>query len=293
MDASARLDNAVLLAPPVISPGDAAVHPAVRAAAVLADLEAWNVARGDRAAALRALRSAVGTLKPVAFHTERMALLDAYAAKLEGFHDLPGYPSALADLALAVWNEGYSRPEGRARSRELATKGRDTHPDTPGGRACESFLALLGPPVLELTAMRSDGPGRRSLRVRSRGVPEAFLRAYRVDAASALGLIAGDSSRQHETLDRVVREGQPVATWSVRPDIPEDGEVHTTWVTPPLAANGAYVITAATGPELAPDTMARVLLLLTSLVAVTLCRRGARHRGDRGLGGDTGSRSAA
>jgi alpha-2-macroglobulin len=259
-----------LLAPPETCPGDATVHPLVRAAAVLRDLESWHLSGGRREAALRALRTAAKTLGTTAWNTERATVLDAFATRFRAYRDLPSFSEGLAELAFLHWEAGYSRVEAKARMRVLAQEGRDAHPGTPGARRCESMLAG-GAGTLQLTGMSHDGPGKRSLCLSSRGLGVVHLFAYRLEPEESIPLLADESGPVAATARRLLREASPAATWAVQPSTPDDGEMHKTWITPPLVEKGVYLVVASVEPDLekAETLVSATPIVLTDLVVLT------------------------
>jgi hypothetical protein len=228
-------------------PADAEIHPLVRMAAVLGDLEAWRLERGERAGALEARLQRLSFLHPhFQKPEERIALREHLERTLSGFRDLSW--SAMGRAMLADWIRQEEQPDALVRAHEIARLCLADWPDTPGSRRCEEILAEIEAPDFELKGMGSDGLDRRSLRVQHKNLAGLRFRAWAVDVPARL------SSKQRQGLfpeDREVFGKKPVAEWRV--DLPPtpDFQLHQTYVTPPIQRPGAYLIvaTALDAPE--------------------------------------------
>jgi hypothetical protein len=288
VDARAQVPAELLIDPPEVCPGDASVHPLVRSVAVLRDLERWHLQAGRRAAALRTVTEAMSILGGASWSGEKAALADAFEQRIRCDHDLPEFSAALAALVPLVRGDGYQRRAVYARIQALALEGKKAFPTSAGATACDAILAAFGP-ALELTGMAEDGPAKPSLRLRTRGLPEVHLSAFRLDHAASAELLLSGLPLSADTLQEVAVSGSPVATWTVRPALPDDLETHTTWITPPLTQPGGYVIAASSETDLRSREafVAATTLVVTHLVLVT------RNRGQGGVevtvvSGDTG-----
>jgi hypothetical protein len=228
-------------------PAAAEIHPLVRMAAVLGDLEAWHQERGERAGALEARLQRLRFL-----HThlqrpeERIALREHLERSLSDVRDVSW--SAMGRALLADWIRQEERPDALFRAHEIARLCLADWPDTPGSRRCLDVAQEIEAPEFELRGMGSDGLDRRSLRVRHKNLAGLRFRAWAVDVTTRL------ASKQRHGLfpeDREVFGKKPVAEWEVELPPTPDFRLHQTYVTPPIQRPGAYLIvaTALDAPE--------------------------------------------
>ena len=73
-------------------------------------------------------------------------------------------------------------PDALVRARPSGPqKGPRPIPDSPGGQRCLHIVKSIEAPEFSVEAMRTDAPGRRSVRVTHRNLDRLFFRAYPVD----------------------------------------------------------------------------------------------------------------
>jgi hypothetical protein len=224
----------------VQGPAAAEIHPLVRMAAVLGDLEAWHLERGERAGALEARLQRLRFLhahfpKP----EERIALRENLERTLSGFRDISW--SALGQATLADLVRQEEKPGALFRAHEIARLCLADWPDTPGSRRCQEILAEIEAPEFELRGMGSDGLGRRSLRVQHKNLAGLRFRAWAVDATARL------ASKQRRGLfpeEKEILGTKPAAEWQVELPATPDFRLHQTYVTPQIDRPGAYLIVA-------------------------------------------------
>lgn len=241
-----RVDHAALLASDSNAAqssalDDAALHPIVRANAVLVDLRAWHSSAGRKAAALEAelerMRRLHDAFTDEAEHKAQTSALEARLAKLQ---DVAWW--SMGQALLARWAEAAG---DNRRAREIAQAGVQKHPGSPGAIECQSLAAALEAPEFSLTGPLIDGPTRRSLAVQHKNIRELHFRAYRSDLLARV-----EGARDYNLLAsgqelRSMLQGAPVAEWSVTlPDL-GDFASHRTFVTPPLETYGYYTIFAS------------------------------------------------
>lgn len=247
-----RLDLRTLLAaggPKAEKLADPSIHPAVKVAAILDDLEAWHASRGEKEAALEARLTRYRQLANVFTQSEdRKAIRDHLAALLAGKTSLEWWSMGQALLAELVRDH-----EGDlVRAREIALQGAKAHPSSHGARACRSIAASIEAPHFRLAAMTSDGLGKRSLQVEHKDVAALHFRAYPVDlvkwiAASKTYNLLPD----HRAIQELLRRSKPGATWKVPLPATPDYQRHRTYVTPQLPAKGLWVILASAREDFA------------------------------------------
>ncbi|HEV8267349.1 MAG TPA: hypothetical protein VGR00_03915, partial [Thermoanaerobaculia bacterium] len=114
---------------------DPAVHPLVKIAAVLDDLEAWHAREGEREASLEARLARLRRLHASFTEAEdRKEIRKALEKRLPAFHDVPWWAAGMADLAGFVREE--DDPNALVRARRLAEQGWKAYPKTVGGERC-------------------------------------------------------------------------------------------------------------------------------------------------------------
>jgi alpha-2-macroglobulin len=247
---------------------DPAVHPLVKACAVLADLESWHRGRSEREAALEAFLERSRRLwAAFSAAAERDAIRAALAARLEGERPVAWWSMGMSLLA-EMTRDGRGA-DRLARARTRALEGATAYPGSVGAERCRAIVAAIEQPDFSIATMASDGAGKRSLQVTHKNLPRVELAAYAVDLAERVG-----TARDYNLLpawrevEEIIAARRPVATWTV--DLPPtpDFEAHRTFVTPPLATPGLYVITAGATSAAAADGRRRMAVdfVLTDLV---------------------------
>ncbi len=239
-----RLDLATLLADrPESPPGP--VHPLLRAAAVLADLERWHAARKERAAEIEARLARVRLLAPhFDAASDREALRRDLETRLPRFRDVPWWSEGMAELAGLV--DGGEAPDRRIAARELALAGERAYPGSHGGKRCRRLREEIEAPDVQVQGMNVDGPGRRSLEITHRNLAALHIRAYPVDLDARLrsAEFRGFFPNDPREIDRLLA-GDPVAAWSVELPPTRDFLPHRTFATPPLTRPGLYLLVAS------------------------------------------------
>ncbi|HRI55248.1 MAG TPA: MG2 domain-containing protein, partial [Pseudomonadota bacterium] len=166
---------------------------------------------------------------------------------------VPWRAMGLSALARMV-REDLAERDGAARAYELAEQGKSAFPGSPGAKECQSLLSEIAAPHLALAAMLVDAADKPSLQITHRNARELYFRAYAVELSQLLlrretanllpdgdfveRLVYGDDTGK-------VRPARPVAAWTTALQATPDFKDHVTYVTPPLAARGLYVIVAS------------------------------------------------
>ncbi len=238
---------------PEILTGEA-IHPLLKVGVLTAELAKWHLSRGEREAALEALRVRMEALTPALNAAQRDQVLDDFDQKISAFSEEPWSAMALASLARQLMTR--DQPGDRVRALALAQRGLDRFPDTAGGAHCKVVVQDITARSFSLSVKAVDGPRQRSIEVRHINFEgKLFLRAAPVAFED---MIAGKmpfeepfkrQSRDewHAQLVTLIRDNT-VADWSVQLANPGDFHAHTTFIAPPLDKPGTYVI-AATDKE--------------------------------------------
>lgn len=231
---------------------DASLHPLAKLSAVLGDLEKWHRADGRAEAALEAfLERARHLYDNMTEVHDRADIRTALAGRLERLGSLPWWSKGMA--LLAEWTRNEDAWDALIRARNLARAGREAHPETPGGLHCTHVEKALEAPSFNLEGMATDAPDRKSLGVNARNLDRLHFRAWRFDLKGFLE----KSDEYRVSPDRKVLDAlmvrPPAKTWSVELPPMTDLRDHRTFVTPPIAEPGYYVVMASAREDFAAD----------------------------------------
>ncbi len=285
-----RLDFAALVAgdpkaSAAVKLDDPAVHPLVKVGALLDDLEAWHADAGRREAALEARLERIRVLHG-AFTDERQraALRADLERRLAAFPKLPWRTMGESLLVELVRDDG-DLPRAHALAESCAREA----PDSLGSRRCLHVQKAIEAPDFSMSAMSSDGAGRRSIEITHRNLPSLSFRAWPVDLVARIEgahdwnlLPSGDEVRK--LLARPAG-----AEWTVALPATPDFASHRTFVTPPMTKRGLWVVAASARPDFSPrgNRVRAVDFVLTDLV-VTSRPDGAGGIDATVLDGDSG-----
>jgi uncharacterized protein YfaS (alpha-2-macroglobulin family) len=237
-----RLDLSRLLA--LDGAAGAAAHPVEKLVAVLADLEAWHAAAGRREAALAAHLERDRRLH-AAFpeQADRRRIRADLEARLAKARDLSWWAEGQAVLAGMRRQE--DEPRALVEAHDAALAGERAYPTSRGAQDCRRIVAEIERPDVQLQAMASDGLARRSISLDHQNLRRLFFRAYRVDILRRLTTGTNELFPEGVKARALLSSGTPAASWAE--DLPPtpDFRRHRTYVTPRIAAPGAYVVLAS------------------------------------------------
>jgi uncharacterized protein YfaS (alpha-2-macroglobulin family) len=128
--------------------------------------------------------------------------------------------------------------------------------------------------------MRDDAPARRSIKVEHKNLPRLYFRAYPVDLAARLKEWRRGPFPQGEELLALVQRAAPAARWQTDLPATPDFESHTTWVTPPFAKPGSYVVVASAREDFSTRANRLLSVGLTVGDLVLLARPGRPQETD-------------
>ena len=197
---------------------------------MLADLEAWHGARREREAAFEArLERQRRLFTAFTKEEDRGRIEKDLEDRLLGMADLPWFAMGKAQLAEFVERPDHSGDLVRAHS--IADEGQKAYPSSIGGRRCLAIVKRIEAPEYQLSAMQSDGPGRRSILVRHKNVGRLQFRAYalnlpeRVETARNQYAILPNGGE----LQKIIDTQTAVADWSVALTATPDYRSHATY----------------------------------------------------------------
>jgi uncharacterized protein YfaS (alpha-2-macroglobulin family) len=249
---------------------DPAVHPMLKIGAVLDDLEAWHGRKRPEAALEARLERLRRLHDAFTQDDDRKAIRAHLEHRLESFdHSLDWWSMGQSVLAEMIRQE--PEPDSQVRARAAALAGAERHPDSIGGQRCHYIVAAIEAPSYSISAMASDGPEQRSIRVEHSNLDRIHFRAFTIDLVHEV-----ETARDYNLLPdyrevpNILDSRQPVASWSV--DLPPtpDFRSHATDVVPPMTEPGAYLIVASARRDFSRSAnhFESVHFLLTDLVLV-------------------------
>ncbi|MFH1808872.1 MAG: alpha-2-macroglobulin family protein [Pseudomonadota bacterium] len=223
---------------------DAAVHPLLKLAAVLDDLERWHQGRQEPEAAFEARRTRLELLhRHFSGDADRARLRDALRAALKGVDGKPWWALGMATLAEMVREE--PAPDALVRARGIALQAVEAFPDSVGGQRGRHIAAVIELPDYNLEAMRQDGVERRAVGVTYKNLTTLYFRAHRLDLKAHLESQQDYNLYLDQRQLEVLVDKKPLKKWSEKLEATTDFRMHRSFVTPPLGEPGFYIIIAS------------------------------------------------
>ena len=277
-----RLDLESLLAdePPAVALDDPEIHPLARLAAVLGDLEAWHRGRRQPEAAFEARLERVRRLRASFTQAEdQKTIRRRLEESLDGLgRRYEWWSKGMAELAELVRSS--DQPNRQVAARQIALEGLEAHPGSAGGQHCRHIVAAIEAPAYEISAMASDGPGRRSILIRHRNLEALHFRAYaldlrrRVEQARDYNLLPG-----YRDVPAIMSSRRPAAEWRAELPATPDYESHRTYAVPPMESPGLYLVVASARADFA-QTFNRQTALSLFIGDLVLEQRSITEAGD-------------
>jgi len=269
---------------------DAAVHPLERLCALLGEHESWCRKSGRTEAALEARLERLRALNE-SFRQEddRARIRKSLADSLDRFRSYPWW--AWGQALLAEFTREADSPDALVQARKLALQGAGAYPNSPGGQRCLHIVKNIESPEFSIEAMRTDAPGRRSVRATHRNMGSLFFRAYPVDLMERIrtskdySLFPGWREAQ-----QIIERSRPAAAWSiVLPPTPDYWE-HQTYADLPAGFRpGLYLVAASAREDFSKENN-RIQGVNVIVGDIVLLKRGT-NEGDQDvlvLSGETG-----
>jgi uncharacterized protein YfaS (alpha-2-macroglobulin family) len=289
-----RLDLKAIVAGGQAARGDAAlldpaIHPLMKAGALLGDLESWHKQNGRREAALEARLERLRRLhKSFSEPADRAIILADLDQVLNSYRDVPWWAAGKA--AQAEFMRDGDDPGRLIRARAVANEGAKAFPNSIGGRICLDIVRSIDAPDFQLTSMSSDGPRKRSIEVSHRNLAALYFRAYAYDLGERVRTGRDyNLLPDYRELSSILKTGKPVVEW--REDLPatRDFQTHRTFVTPPIPDPGSYAVVASINRDFSEkgNLVAAVNLIVSDLVLITSVEPQADFE-VRSLSGGTG-----
>ncbi|MDD8021003.1 MAG: alpha-2-macroglobulin family protein [Acidobacteriota bacterium] len=275
-----------------------ASHPIEKAVAILSEHENWCRRSGRLEASLEARFELVQSLYIFFEGEEHQAAirrhLENYLASPANSR-LPWWAMGQAKLAQWVMNEDL--PDARFRAREIALKGAKRFPLSWGGNSCLQLVKSIERPEFWIETMRTDLPGRRSIRITHCNLEHLYFRAFAIDRESVLqkfmNSVPWDFSSRIKGKERakILAARRPDASWVVNLEKRGDYRNHTTYSGLPAdLKTGFYLIVASAREDFALDTnnIIGFLVSLSNLAVLARLNEEARVEEVMVLSGETG-----
>ncbi len=222
---------------------DPAVHPLLKLAAALDDLERWHLGRKAAGAALEARLVRLERLHESFTGAEDRARLRAVlTARLPAARAHAWWAEGMARLAEMTENE--EAPDNLVRARGLAQQGLAAFPGSPGAEHCRSIVEAIDQPSYALQAMGHDSPGQRSIAVRYKNLTALYFRAYARDLKKLLDAPTDEIFLDHDAVEGLLSQ-KADHSWSVTLPATNDLKEHQAFVNPPMTRPGYYVVIAS------------------------------------------------
>ena len=112
-------------------------------------------------------------MSPSPQEDDRARIRKSLADSLGRFRSYPWW--AWGQALLAEFTREGNSPDALVQARKLALEGNEAYPDSPGGQRCLHIVKSIESPDFSVEAMRTDAPGRRSVRATHRNLDAPLL----------------------------------------------------------------------------------------------------------------------
>ncbi len=250
---------------------DPEAHPLRKICALLDDLEQWTSKSKQQAASLEARLERLRRLwASFTQEPDRELIRRDLERTLPDYRRIDWWAEGMAQLAEFVKQE--NDPNNLRRARALADKGWKVYPNSVGGQHCQAIVKGIEAPAYRMTAMKSDGLGKRSVEISHKNLSTLFFRAYRLDLVKWLetaedwNLLPGGRDIQE-----IVKTRHPVMQWRADLLATPDFHEHRTFVTPPMESHGFCIIVSSANESFDPgdNRLFAVPMLFTDLVLLS------------------------
>ncbi|MBX7120638.1 MAG: hypothetical protein K1X42_00765 [Opitutaceae bacterium] len=219
--------------------------PALRAIALYQDLLEFHAGDADRTAFYDVDLARLGYGRNIAIGDEKAA---RFRSALERFigdtaqHELSA--SALAMLA-----EQWKNEDDLVKAHALAHRGRDTFPDSLGGKKCTALIREIEAPSVEVktdSVWTAPWPG---IDLQYRNISRIYFRMVRSDPSPTL-LWDALYGRRGNSLRKELRTAQPALAWEEKLDVTSDFKDRTVRLpTPQTLEPGFYHLITSLDPS--------------------------------------------
>jgi len=251
--------------------GDGRIHPLMRIAAILDDLEDWHEENSRPEAALEAMMT-------------RIKILDAEVETAEDhalFRKILGHRLAAMDTHYEWWAMGMARladmtrtedaPDALVRARNIASEALAGHSSDLGGAACRAVISSIEASAYDMQAMAVDSLDRASIAINYRNLSRLYFRAYLFDLEKQIS--KGDDYNLlpgYREIPKMVSSRRPDAVWTMElPETP-DYRMHRSFSSPELSKKGCYVVVSSTREDFSEeDNKLQAIIFFASDLVLT------------------------
>jgi alpha-2-macroglobulin len=232
---------------------DPELHPLVKIATTLLDLEAWHEEKGRQESAFEARLTLVKLLhRNFTNEDDRRLLLADLERRLPAMRKFKWWSVGMALRAHFVQTE--KTWDNQLRARKIAIAGHAAYPQSVGGKRCLNIFKRIEVPQYDIQAMAADGPQRRSLAINYKNLDRIYFRAFRVDLKKHFQ--SGNDYNffpRHNKLSAILRSSKPAHSWNTKLEKTIDYKKHRAFVVPPMKKPGYYAVMASARKDFSKD----------------------------------------
>ncbi len=160
-------------------------HPLLKAVAVLAEEEREAFSKGRKGNAIEFhIRRSEIILNNISLKEDKRIVIDELKSFLEKNSDVPWYSMGMAKVA--EFERAMGDEECNIRAREVAIKGKNLYPSSPGGQRCFSLINQIEEKDFNIETMHSDGAGFPSIRLTYKNLEKIYIKFIPVDIEDML-----------------------------------------------------------------------------------------------------------
>jgi hypothetical protein len=156
----------------------------------------------------------------------------------------------VAAMALSHWAEYHRGEQQPTKAHQLASRGRDTHPDSPGGRACWNLIQQIEAPWISIITERVWTQPLADIQVHYQNLTNLHLRIVPWDWAENLAMLNPRGRDRWDEHRKEMLSRQPALEWSAALPPTADFVVRSEEIpAPDSLAPGHYYLLTSTDPE--------------------------------------------
>ena len=178
---------------------------------------------------------------------------ERYRSALERFvSSWPSHP--LSALALHQWAQVVHGEDNLVEAHELATRGAESHPDSPGGKLCRNLVESIEARSIDLFTERVWNQPWPKITLRYRNITRVHFRAVAADWEEFLSRNRNRPDRLNNDERRALLREKAVLEWSEELPATEDYQERVAELdAPDSLANGFYFLIASHDPDFSED----------------------------------------
>ncbi|MFB3850339.1 MAG: alpha-2-macroglobulin [Acidobacteriota bacterium] len=217
-------------------------HPLLIAAAALAEEEkhAFSKDRKSTAIEFHTRRSEL-IFYNLTQKEDRLKIIEELKTFLEKNKDVDWYSWGMEQAAQFERNLGDE--ECQIRAKELAVKGRDAYPNSPGGQRCKHLINSIEEKDFNIETMHSDGTNLPSVRITYKNLDKVFIRLIPVDIKDLI--YKYNEIPRWNDLFKIVKDIPPSKKIEIKLKPTPDYNYHNAFVNIPQDVPKGYYICAA------------------------------------------------